>query len=95
MSASGGSENGFDGSEQQLAGEASAQVAAESLVELGPVSPPPPPPPDLTAAAFFDVDNTLVPGSSRVPFARGRAARQGGNDSDLARGASAQAECRL
>ncbi|KRD05501.1 hydrolase [Mycobacterium sp. Root265] len=37
---------------------------------------PLPPPPDLTAAAFFDVDNTLVHGSSLVHFARGLAARK-------------------
>ena len=37
---------------------------------------PPPPPPDLTAAAFFDVDNTLVHGSSLLHFARGLAARK-------------------
>ncbi|CAM3386510.1 HAD-IB family hydrolase [Mycobacterium frederiksbergense] len=37
---------------------------------------PPLPPPDLTAAAFFDVDNTLVHGSSLVHFARGLAARK-------------------
>lgn len=35
-----------------------------------------PPPPDLTAAAFFDVDNTMVQGSSLVHFARGLAARK-------------------
>jgi HAD superfamily hydrolase (TIGR01490 family) len=35
----------------------------------------PPPPIDLTAAAFFDVDNTLVQGSSAVHFGRGLAAR--------------------
>ncbi len=33
------------------------------------------PPRDLTAAAFFDVDNTLVQGASIVHFARGLAAR--------------------
>lgn len=33
------------------------------------------PPIDLTAAAFFDVDNTLVQGSSAVHFGRGLAAR--------------------
>ncbi len=32
--------------------------------------------PDLTAAAFFDVDNTLVQGSSLVHFGRGLAARK-------------------
>ena len=41
-----------------------------------PVPAPPAPPPDLTAAAFFDVDNTLVHGSSLVHFARGLAARK-------------------
>jgi HAD superfamily hydrolase (TIGR01490 family) len=35
----------------------------------------PQPPVDLTAAAFFDVDNTLVQGSSAVHFGRGLAAR--------------------
>jgi HAD superfamily hydrolase (TIGR01490 family) len=35
-----------------------------------------PPPVDLTAAAFFDVDNTLVQGSSLVHFGRGLAARK-------------------
>jgi len=35
-----------------------------------------PPPADLTAAAFFDVDNTLVQGSSLVHFGRGLAARK-------------------
>ena len=34
----------------------------------------PQPPIDLTAAAFFDVDNTLVQGSSAVHFGRGLAA---------------------
>jgi HAD superfamily hydrolase (TIGR01490 family) len=34
------------------------------------------PPADLTAAAFFDVDNTLVHGSSLVHFARGLAAHK-------------------
>jgi HAD superfamily hydrolase (TIGR01490 family) len=34
------------------------------------------PPVDLTAAAFFDVDNTLVQGSSLVHFGRGLAARK-------------------
>ena len=34
-----------------------------------------PPPADLTAAAFFDVDNTLIHGSSLVHFGKGLAAR--------------------
>lgn len=39
-------------------------------------APPQPVPVDLTAAAFFDVDNTLVQGSSLVHFGRGLAARK-------------------
>lgn len=35
----------------------------------------PQPPIDLTAAAFFDVDNTLVQGSSAVHFGRGQIGR--------------------
>lgn len=58
-------------SAEALAGEASAEVAATAITAT-----PPPPPPDLTAAAFFDVDNTLVHGSSLVHFARGLAARK-------------------
>ncbi len=56
---------------------------------------PPPPPPDLTAAAFFDVDNTLVHGSSLVHFARGLAAREYFTYQDLARFAVAQAKFQL
>ena len=63
-----------------LAGEASAQRAMEVLAaspddspEAGELTAPPA---DLTAAAFFDVDNTLVHGSSMVHFARGLAARK-------------------
>ncbi len=56
---------------------------------------PPPPPPDLTAAAFFDVDNTLVQGSSLVHFARGLAARKYFTYGDLARFGYAQAKFQL
>ncbi len=52
---------------QGVAGEASAERAAQGLTEvedaaLETVEPPPPPPSDLTAAAFF--------ASSRTPSAR-------------------------
>jgi HAD superfamily hydrolase (TIGR01490 family) len=57
--------SGDDG--QAFAGKASAERALEDL---------PAPPRDLTAAAFFDVDNTLVQGSSLVHFGRGLAARK-------------------
>ncbi|CAN5512088.1 HAD-IB family hydrolase [soil metagenome] len=66
---------------QGAAGEASAERASEGLSDaaeevLAESVEPPPPPSDLTAAAFFDVDNTLVHGSSLVHFARGLAARK-------------------
>ena len=57
--------------ELALAGDVSAEVAVEALAATGA-----PPPLDLTAAAFFDVDNTLVQGSSLVHFGRGLAARK-------------------
>ena len=73
------------------AGEASAEQALKGLdgpgglsdlavaarLEPDPAAPEVPVPPlDLTAAAFFDVDNTLVQGSSLVHFGRGLAARK-------------------
>ncbi len=62
--------------EAEEAGEASA-AAAE--VEHQPVLP------DMTAAAFFDVDNTLMRGASIYHFARGLAARGMFGPRDLAR----------
>lgn len=61
-----------------LAGEASAAAA------LAVVSPPGSAPTDLTAAAFFDVDNTMMMGASIFHFARGLAARKYFKNSDLA-----------
>ncbi|MEO8814052.1 MAG: HAD-IB family hydrolase [Mycobacterium sp.] len=55
-----------------LAGDASA---ARALGDLHAADTSATPPVDLTAAAFFDVDNTLVQGSSMVHFGRGLAAR--------------------
>jgi HAD superfamily hydrolase (TIGR01490 family) len=49
------------------AGEAAAAAAAE---------PAPMPEPDPTAAAFFDVDNTMMRGASIYYFARGLASRK-------------------
>src|SRR5699024_9179685 len=70
---------------QNLAGEASADAAHALLEEdletgLGAGAPSDrdtaePAPQDLTAAAFFDVDNTMVHGASIIHFARGLAAR--------------------
>src|ERR1044072_5211727 len=59
------------------------------------VTIPPPPPPDLTAAAFFDVDNTLVHVWSLVHFARGLAARKYFTYGDLGRFVYAQAKFQL
>jgi HAD superfamily hydrolase (TIGR01490 family) len=50
------------------------------------------PPVDLTAAAFFDVDNTLVQGSSVVHFGRGLAARKYFTYRDVLRFIYAQAK---
>jgi HAD superfamily hydrolase (TIGR01490 family) len=71
------------------------ELSAEPVAEGEQATPPPPPPPDLTAAAFFDVDNTLVQGSSLVHFARGLAARKYFTYGDLARFGYAQAKFQL
>ncbi|WP_344423754.1 HAD-IB family hydrolase [Pseudonocardia ailaonensis] len=65
----------------QRAGEASAAAAVaagETPVEEVPGGA------DLTAAAFFDVDNTMMVGASIFHFARGLAARKFFTTSDLA-----------
>jgi HAD superfamily hydrolase (TIGR01490 family) len=81
-----------DADDQKLAGEASASAAFTDLGEAGTA---PAPPPDLTAAAFFDVDNTLIHGSSLVHFARGLASRKYFTYGDLGRFAYAQAKFQL
>ena len=58
-----------------LAANASADRALAD-VQSDAASSPEQPPVDLTAAAFFDVDNTLVQGSSLLHFGRGLAARK-------------------
>jgi HAD superfamily hydrolase (TIGR01490 family) len=52
-------------------------------------------PADLTAAAFFDVDNTMMMGASIFHFARGLAARKFFTSSDLARFALQQVKFRV
>jgi HAD superfamily hydrolase (TIGR01490 family) len=66
----------------RIAGEASAAaaVAAGDVAEQGPAEAPQT---DLTAAAFFDVDNTMMMGASIFHFARGLAARKFFTTSDL------------
>lgn len=72
---------------QNVAGEASADAAhalhlAEAETEAA--DQPTPVTPDLTAAAFFDVDNTMVQGASIIHFARGLASRKYIAVSDMA-----------
>jgi HAD superfamily hydrolase (TIGR01490 family) len=73
-----------------LAGEASAE-AAVALERAADTKPPV----DLTAAAFFDVDNTMMMGASIFHFARGMAARKFFTSSDLARFAMQQVMFRI
>ncbi|WP_420807841.1 HAD family hydrolase [Amycolatopsis antarctica] len=63
---------------------ADAGLGAMAEGEDGPPGTPPTAPPDLTAAAFFDVDNTMMMGASIFHFARGLAARKFFSTSDLA-----------
>lgn len=79
---------------QSEAGEASADAAHSMLMQTeGPHDAEVPP--DLTAAAFFDVDNTMVQGASIVHFARGLAARNYFSYSDMASAMWAQVKFRL
>jgi HAD superfamily hydrolase (TIGR01490 family) len=71
---------------EELAGEASA--AAADVEQPAAV-------PDPTAAAFFDVDNTLMRGASIYHFARGLAARGMFGPRDLARLAWGQLAFRM
>jgi HAD superfamily hydrolase (TIGR01490 family) len=64
-----------------LAGEASADAALAAAL---PMDDPAERATDLTAAAFFDVDNTMMMGASMFHFARGLAARDYFNTSALA-----------
>lgn len=74
----------------EIAGQASARAAAEA--EAG---SPPVPGADLTAAAFFDVDNTMMVGASIFHFARGLATRKYFTSGDLLRFAGRQLRFRL
>ncbi len=88
----------------ELAGQAAAEAAyqAEHPAPVsGPVTGPIPgpnpvaPPVDLTAAAFFDVDNTMMAGASTFYFARGLAARKFFTTGDLVRFAFRQLKFRV
>ncbi|AFR47555.1 MULTISPECIES: HAD family hydrolase [Gordonia] len=80
---------------QTLAGEASAKAAVDSLRSRETADIPGEPRRDLTAAAFFDVDNTLVQGASIVHFARGLAARKYFTYGDIMDFAWTQAKFRI
>jgi HAD superfamily hydrolase (TIGR01490 family) len=78
-----------------LAGEAAAEAAQTIEREGGLGTEPPSVPVDLTAAAFFDVDNTMMMGASIFHFARGLAARKFFTNSDLAKFALQQVKFRV
>jgi HAD superfamily hydrolase (TIGR01490 family) len=73
-------------SSAEIAGEASAAAAVANLTPSAQVrdSSGTVVPLDLTAAAFFDVDNTMMMGASIFHFARGLATRKFFDTSDLA-----------
>jgi HAD superfamily hydrolase (TIGR01490 family) len=68
----------------ELAGEASAEAAIRAAAAAPELEASLAVPTDLTAAAFFDVDNTMMMGASIFHFARGLAARKYFSSSDLA-----------
>mgnify|MGYP001217223666 CR=1 FL=1 len=74
------------------AGWAATDLAA---TDLAPTPPTPATPTDNRAAAFFDVDNTMMQGASIYWFARGLAARNYFTTADLARFAWQQLRFRL
>ncbi len=76
----------------QIAGDASAEAAFQAAHAE---SVEPPPGTDLTAAAFFDVDNTMMQGASLFHFARGLAARKYFTTGDIARFAWRQVKFRV
>ncbi len=76
----------------EIAGEASAEAAAQAEAD-DPTRPAPGA--DLTAAAFFDVDNTMMVGASIFHYARGLVARKYFKTGDLVRFAARQLKFRM
>jgi HAD superfamily hydrolase (TIGR01490 family) len=76
----------------EIAGAASAEAAIQAVQAEPEIAEPGR---DLTAAAFFDVDNTMMQGASIFHFARGLAARKFFTTSDLLRFAVGQLRFRL
>ena len=76
----------------EIAGAASAEAAYQAVHEdEAPLEPGA----DLTAAAFFDVDNTMMQGASIFHFARGLVARNFFTTKDLVRFALLQVKFRI
>ncbi|MGY1806749.1 HAD family hydrolase [Blastococcus sp. SYSU D00669] len=75
--------------------ETRAHVAGEASAAAAEVEAPPAVELDPTAAAFFDVDNTMMMGASLFWFARGLAARKYFTTRDLARFVWQQAKFRI
>lgn len=102
-----GTESAEDERSARVAGAASAAAATEAAEAAAPVGYPthnamiavpgrqPMVPTDLTAAAFFDVDNTMMVGASMFHFARGLASRKYFSTTDLAGFAWQQVKFRI
>ncbi len=83
------------GSRKRPDEETRAHVAGAAAAAAADVTGPPAVAPDRTAAAFFDVDNTMMMGASLFWFARGLAARKYLSSRDIARFAWQQAKFRI
>lgn len=80
----------------ELRADVAGAASADAALALQSEHPEPRPVPrDITAAAFFDVDNTLVQGASIVHFARGLASRDYLKTSDLVEFAWKQVKFRV
>jgi HAD superfamily hydrolase (TIGR01490 family) len=75
--------------------ETRAHLAGAASAAAADVEAPPAVQPDPTAAAFFDVDNTMMMGASLFWFARGLAARKYFTTRDLAHFVWQQAKFRI
>src|SRR4051795_13075616 len=75
--------------------ETRAVVAGEAAAAAAETEVPSAPAPDRTAAAFFDVDNTMMMGASLFWFARGLAARKYFTGRDVASFIWQQAKFRI
>ncbi len=76
----------------EIAGDASAEAAYQAVhADDGVLAPGT----DLTAAAFFDVDNTMMQGASLFHFARGLATRKFFTTGDVVRFAWRQVKFRV